>query len=342
MRRKKLTIDLRTTTLLGPSCKFFESLPYFIESGFDIKLKAKNWQYESQNSDTLLWDPNKHPEDLYKNLILSTFPTIEYIPPEEYSLIDKLSIFIPPFFNKKRIVHYDFSIYHMNKEELERYKSQQKNHFLSLKSIVGIVSYILFFIYIHFFFPFKKKPVSKGFRYKLPRDRDTNKIESFISKNRSLGVKHILISVLWDEKMKFEVLDDRLKGGPNFKEGHNEEFEDLKRYVKELDEYALETGKIKFILASKKAVDWENFLKSDFLDLRNFEELGFSMADSIYIAQELSDATINWPSTYSIWITNCSDIQHLTWLDNKDTAKWARNNIHKKPVKHLLQLLKIL
>ena len=48
----------------------------------------------------------------------------------------------------------------------------------------------------------------------------------------------------------------------------------------------------------------------------------------IYICQELSCASINWPSTFAIWITQCKDIIHLTWNDNKDTSKWARNNMH--------------
>ena len=77
--------------------------------------------------------------------------------------------------------------------------------------------------------------------------------------------------------------------------------------------YAIETKKIKkFVLASKKAVDWEVFLKSKFVDLRNFEELGFSLSQSIYIAQEICDVSINWPSTYTIWISNCENMLHLT------------------------------
>jgi len=339
--RSKKTIDLRTTTLLGPSCKFFESLPGLLDKNTDIAIKAKNWKYENKDGANLLWDPNKHPEDLYKNLILSTFPSIEYLPPTEYTLKDKISLLIPPFFNSNKIVHYDFSAYHMESEELERYKKQQKDHFLSQKTISSFVMYFFFYIYMNFFFLTKEKPVSKGFRYKLPEDKNTENLKSFISENKQAGVKYILISVLWDEGMQFEVNSDRLKGGPKYKEGHEIEFENLKKYVKDLDNYALKTGKIKFILASKKAVDWENFLETDYIDLRNFEELGFSMSQSIYIAQELSDISINWPSTYGIWITNCSDIIHLTWQDNKDTAKWARNTLHKKPIERVLELINI-
>tara|TARA_Y200000002_G_scaffold379484_1_gene388834 strand:+ start:604 stop:1635 length:1032 start_codon:yes stop_codon:yes gene_type:complete len=341
MKNQTKIIDLTTTTLLGPSCKFFELLQDFQDNNHNVILKAKNWQYEAKGSNNLLWDPNKHPEDLYKNLILSTFPKIQYIEPFKYSFLDKLKVIFPPFFNKNRIVHYDFTCFNMELEELERYKKQQKNHFLSQRNFIGFVMYSLFVIYINFFFPKKIKPISKGFNYKLSNEKNTKNVHDFIKSNREDGVKNILISVLWDESMKFEVNDDRLKGGPVFKGSHEKDFDDLKAYVRELDDYAKKTGKIKFILASKKAVDWENFLDTEFIDLRNFEDLGFNMSQSIYIAQELSDVTINWPSTYSIWITNCLNKIHLTWHDNKDTAQWTRNNLNKMPIENLLGKLNI-
>jgi hypothetical protein len=341
MKNQTKIIDLTTTTLLGPSCKFFELLKDYDDNSYQVILKAKNWQYEAKDINNLLWDPNKHPEDLYKNLILSTFPKIRYIELFKYSLLDKLKVIFPPFFNKNRIVHYDFGCFNMDHEELERYKKQQKSHFLSQRNFIGFVMYSLFVIYINFFFPKKIKPISKGFNYKLSNEKNTKDVHDFIKSNREDGVKNILISVLWDENMKFEINDDRLKGGPVFKDSHEKDFANLKDYVKKLDDYAKKTGKIKFILASKKAVDWESFLETEFIDLRNFEDLGFSMSQSIYIAQELSDVTINWPSTYSIWITNCLHKIHLTWHDNKDSAKWARNDLHHKPISYLLNILKL-
>ena len=89
-------------------------------------------------------------------------------------------------------------------------------------------------------------------------------------------------------------------------------------------------------------MDGGAYLNSEFLDLRNFEELGFCLSQSIYIAQELASATINWPSTYTIWISNCAGIEHLTWMDNRDTAPWARNNLHKQPVEELLKRIGVL
>ena len=64
--------------------------------------------------------------------------------------------------------------------------------------------------------------------------------------------------------------------------------EKLLSFVRKLDNYAIETKKIKFVLASKKAVDWEVFLKSKFVDLRNFEELGFLIiAINLYCSRNM-------------------------------------------------------
>ncbi len=73
--------------------------------------------------------------------------------------------------------------------------------------------------------------------------------------------------------------------------------------------------------------------------MHKFEKYGFSLSQMIYICQELSVATINWPSTFSIWIKPCRDIIHLTWNDNKDTARWTRNTLHLQSPQTLIDLL---
>ena len=177
---------------------------------------------------------------------------------------------------------------------------------------------------------------STGFRYELS-EQSKRKLLLISSKPIGKMVKRIYwISVLWDEGMVFEKQEDRLRGGPA---GDDNRFAHLVSYVKSLDDYAVKHGNIQFVLTSKKAVDWSKLLKSDYIDIRNFETLGFSMAQSIYIAQELSDITINWPSTYSIWITNCSDILHLNWHSRRDVAAWARNDIVSKGAAGLIEII---
>jgi len=43
-------------------------------------------------------------------------------------------------------------------------------------------------------------------------------------------------------------------------------------------------------------------MKKITVDLRNFEEKGLTFSQSLYIIQEITELTINWPSTFSIWI----------------------------------------
>ena len=61
-------------------------------------------------------------------------------------------------------------------------------------------------------------------------------VKNFINKNKNINIKYILLSVTWDEQMKFEVQKDRLRGGPTI---DNTEFNHLKDYVKQLDNFAL-------------------------------------------------------------------------------------------------------
>ena len=340
--KKTLVFDQRTTTLLGPSSKIFESLKDIQDRGYKVDLILKDWSLEikTKSQKPLLWDPNLHPKDIISNLIKPTFNNIRFVE-KENSYKEKLRILIPPFFNRHRFVHYDFVSQFLDRTSIKNLKKDEIHKFLSNPRFITFIRFLFFFFYINFFRNFKPKFESKGFRYVLSNNLSTKKVDEFIESNRDPKVKNILISVLWDESMRFENQEDRLKGGPKYQKNHDEEFENLKSYIKELDNFAIETGKIRFVLASKKAVDWENFIQSDFVDLRNFEDLGFTMSQSIFIAQEISDVTINWPSTYSIWITNCLDILHLTWLDNKDTSKWARNSFHKKSPNFLLEKLNL-
>jgi len=352
---KTITIDLRTSGFFGPTCKFVELLTDYKKKGYKINLIAKDWSVFGQKGLTfdkekkqfvkgdfkLMWDPGTHPKDYFENLILPTFRKVNYI--KEYS-DNRLRNFVNTYFNPFYINYYIYLCMHMEKIELNRYHRQQidesllKGRFkLLLKNISQYISFIIQFKIIRHL---KVNSKSKGFRYKINDSLNNEDLRHFINNAKKDSCKYILLSVLWDEGKKFEKQDDRLKGGPTiFPDIHDKNFDELKEYVKELDKYALKTGKIKFLLASKKAVDWISILQSDYLDLRNFEEYGFTLSQSLYAAQEIASATINWPSTYSIWITNCADITHLTWYNNKDTAAWARNDLHLKPPSELIKIL---
>jgi len=352
---KTITIDLRTSGFFGPACKFVELLTDYQNKGYKINLIAKDWSVFGQKGLTfdkdkkqfekgdfkLMWDPVTHPKDYFENLILPTFEKINYI--EGYN-DNSLKRFINTYFNPYYINYYVYLCMHMEKIELKRYNKQQIDELLSKRSykllLKRIINYFGIIMQIKLIRHLKVHSKSKGIRYKIDESLNNQDLRNFIESAKRNSCKYILISVLWDEGKKFENQDDRLKGGPIINSDiHEKTFNELKDYVRELDKYALKTGKIRFLLASKKAVDWNSFLKSECLDLRNFEEYGFTLSQSLYAAQEIASATINWPSTYSIWITNCADITHLTWYDNKDTAAWVRNDLHLKPSTELIKML---
>jgi len=353
---KTITIDLRTSGFFGPACKFVELLSNYQLKGYKINLIAKDWTVFKEKGLTfdkdkekflvgdfkLMWDPGTHPKDYFENLIIPTFENINYI--KKYST-SRFRQFVNTYFNPYYINYHIYACMHMEKIELNRYHKQQIDELLLKKGgyrllLKRILQYISFIAQFKITRHLKVNSKSKGFRYKIDDNLNNDDLRKFINNAKKDSCKYILLSILWDEGKRFEKQDDRLKGGPVFlPEIHDKNFNELKKYVKELDNYALKTGKIRFLLASKKAVDWDRFLKSDYLDLRNFEKYGFTLSQSIYAAQEIASATINWPSTYSIWITNCSKITHLTWYDNKDTALWARNDLHQKSPIELIEIL---
>lgn len=342
---KRVTIDLRTAALLGPSCKFFEMLAGYQEQGYIITLIDKSWGEDTKlgsgtkfdertksfdrGDSKYLWDPNLHPRDIIDNLIVPTFPCITVVRgKKDNSLLSKIKRHLNYMFNPFFLTYHDFGTRFLGKSDFKDFISLRKQEIWRLGGARSWLLMTYFLGQMYVFRHFKVYAKSKGFRYKLSKEKYTKSVRDFIAEARQDARKNILISVLWDDKMVFEKQTDRLRGGPN---ANLATFDNLLKYVKQLDTAPKLRGAIKFVLASKKAVDWSSFLETEFVDLRNFEELGFSMSQSIYITQEISDLSINWPSTYSIWITNCSDILHLNWHSDRDIAAWARNQMHELP-----------
>lgn len=349
---KRITIDLRTSANFGASCKLLEMLEDFRVRGYRVDIIAKDWSDgvkpnsgvifdsntgEYQKSESInLYDPSVHPEDFYQNLVLPTFDNVKYIRPKvkfgKYQRIVSMlkSLFFPTYFS-----HIDYVSMYMEPLERKRYHQQHVDHlFNSNFSLKSLMFYIYFFIQFNLSLKLKVCPDSVGFVYKLKADLVDDNVTKIIQEAADIQVPHVLISTNWDDNKKFEMLDDRLRGILD----SPVEFNSLLEYVKELDRYAL-MGKVRIVLASKKAVDWGSFIESDFLDLRNFEEIGLTLSQAVYVTQKISNMTINWPSSYTIWMTQSKSALHLTWRDNKDTAKWTRNTLHQKPVTEALRNL---
>jgi hypothetical protein len=332
----KIILDLSTSSIFANASKFVEIMNSYYEDNFEINIIDKNWndikfkgvvfdkkKGEFSKSDgNYIWDPSVHPSDFFNNLVFSSFENLNFL--KEISFFKKIL-----YIFKKNYISYN-SCLALISDKNEKL-SIEKYYLDFLKKNFSFKNFINYFLKIIEFklTPFIKiKPSKfKPIKYRLKNIENKDKVNKFINKYKNDKIK-ILITVLWDENKKFEVLNDRLKGGPKFKENHEEDFEQLKRFIQKLDNQILSGKNYQFILASKKAVDWENFLKSEYIDLRNFEELGFNLSEMIYICQELSNYTINWPSTFSIWITNCKNIKHITYHDFKDTAVWCKDNLN--------------
>ncbi len=350
---KQITVDLRTASLFGPSCKCLELFEDFRYRGYQIDLIAKDWIGDCKESGVVfddktgkfergesqyLWDPKLHPIDFYENLVVPTFENINYksIPPNKSTLSKigkRLKALLSPFY----FTYPDCAMMYMEPIELRRYHQQQVDKLFTRLTFYDFLNYLQFYLQYKIFRHFKPYADSRGFRYKLKPELIDDNVKTIIADAKKCGVPYVLISANWDDDKKFEKQDDRTRGI-----FYNEtEFQSMVSYVKDLDKYA-QQGKIRFVLASKKAVDWDKMIQSDFLDLRNFEEKGLTLSQSLYIIQEITKLTINWPSTFSIWITHCADMLHLTWNDNKDTAKWARNTLNRHSVEQALRLVGVI
>lgn len=343
----KIIIDLAGAPLLGTAAKSAWLIRDYLDQGYSVTIVNKDWSEDlpvsgvtydavddkyNMPSWTQLWDPNTHPNDFFENLIFPSFEGITFLQPEKKSFFGKIGRVIRTLTDPEYITNHDFVTMHMSSRERKEYRKQKLGDIWANKSVWTVPAMLYFCLQSYITSRFKKKAHASPFRYKLSPDLYTSKVKEFIKNAKNENERYILVSVTWDENGKFERREFK-RGGPRY---DSEIFQSLLDYVSQLDSEAIAGGKFRFLLASKKAVEWETFLKSDFLDLRNFEALGFCLSQSLFIAQELAVATINWPSTYTIWITNCGDTEHLTWMNDIDTSPWARNSIHHRPVSVLL------
>ena len=348
-KSKKITIDLRESIGLGVAAKCVELLDDLEYRNFQVKLIGKYWgesamkdglTYDNElkrfnkGSSIYLWDAAVHPKDYFENFIIPSFDNIHYIPSKRpMNLLDRSLILIKSF-SPTYITNIDYVSMHLDSLERKRYMQQKLDGLLESFDTKTIASYLIFAFRFLILSRLKIFIDSKGHRFKLSPSMNHSAVDAYIEKAKSVDTVYVVLSASYDTLGKFECQEDRRKG--ILYEKYT--FESLVNYVKELDKYALQ-GKIKFILASKKAVDWENIIQSEFLDLRNFEQEGFTLSETLYIIQELASMSLNWPNTFCTWITSMSNILHLTWCSDKDAAKWARNNLHHQPVKNALKLI---
>ena len=306
---KKIIIDLRQSKLFSVSCKCLEMLENLRYRGYKVNLIGKNWddgraksgvtfdpkkKKFNKGESEFLWDPSIHPKDFYENLVVPTFNNVNYLlKTRKQTKLNKLLTLFRNLFDPYYFSELNFVPFHAEDIEKERYFQQHVDCFSRKPNLYNLAVFFVSFLNLKFFNKWKLYSDSRGFRYKLNPILLDNNVQSFIAEAKKKCKKYVLISANWDDNKIYEKQEDRLRGIFS----NDMEFKSMVEYIKDLDKYAKD-GKIRFVLASKKAVDWPNIIESDFLDLREFERHGFSLSQTIYIIQEITSMTLNWPNTF--------------------------------------------
>lgn len=157
-------------------------------------------------------------------------------------------------------------------------------------------------------------------RFSLASYQEKDFYMQLLSRKRDRGRKlYCLISATYDAKLVMEA-NDRQYGVPQFYLARHdmlEEFCQMKRFVLSLDRIAAQTDSVKLILFSKKAISWSDVLQSDFVDLRNFEQHGLSLAEAIWICAAVSDLHVAFHSSARIFFSGFP----ITTLNFGDNSK---------------------
>jgi len=171
---KKITIDLRTACLFGPSCKCLEMLEDFRYRGYQVGLIAKDWagdfrqsgvvfdkktgSYDHGNSQ-YLWDPKLHPVDFYENLVVPTFENVTYQHiPSSKNIVAKIGRRYRDLLFPRYFTYPDCAMMYMEPLELKRYHQQKVDHLYSNFTLKGFLNYLQFFLHYKFFRHFKPYP----------------------------------------------------------------------------------------------------------------------------------------------------------------------------------------
>lgn len=151
------------------------------------------------------------------------------------------------------------------------------------------------------------------FTYKI---RESLIDENFIKVDEELKkTKNIIVFATWDDNMKYEHTrhsDQRLRGLCF----SNSKFEEMRKFIKEVDEFCVDNPNYRIILLSKKAQGWSQELKSNFFDLREFEQLGLNFSQALFLSIKNSIADIGQWCSMQTFLSFDENLKHLVYKDN--------------------------
>ena len=311
---KRITIDTRFTRLLGPQCKSAELIAGMVKSGYFVTLIISDQDGYAPTSGGKIFTWNKsHPYSYFFDLIQPTFQhSLRIVQKRKLNYFSKFLLLLSACFRKRYIVHYDYAWGGLSPLVFEDFVTRWRSESYYGKRLSERVGSFLALRYIEMKPWLAKELRFSPFNYSSSgNDFLKNDISQFKNKFEMV----VLLSPTWDDDGLFEPMIERRRGV----DYNLNEFEKMISFVRDLLEYYGES--IGFILASKKAVDWEKILPSEqTFDLRYFEKLNITIGEAIYFSTHFSDITINWPSTYCIWATSQDNKVHCVFGGLRDVA----------------------
>ena len=325
---KKIIIDTRFSQMFGAICKSADLIAGLAEKDYEIELwiaKPEGMTSTSAHKQ-FTWDPNLHPTSYFNDLIGYTFRknlTIRFM--DGLKPHQKFINLLFSLIATRYLAHYDYAY---GAATPEVYKDFKRRLLLELPKLIrtnfqDFLGNLAVYFYLSLK-PWKRKPIHTApFIYALEKETKLPNFSKSIKNFKQRFPIRILISVTWDDDGLFEPMIMRRRGVDYVER----EFQSMIDAVKGIhEEFGEEVG---FILASKKAVDWQKILPlRQTLDCRHFEDLGMSLSECIFTATSLANFSINWPSSFCVWTTSQKDMQHFVWGGSRDCCAGNMERCH--------------
>ena len=150
----------------------------------------------------------------------------------------------------------------------------------------------------------------RQFDYRIRQELET---DSYLQVQAELRkTRNVILYATWDESRRFEWLADRVTGYRIPKP----RFEMLVEMVRRIDAFCLRHPEYRIVLFSKKAVDWERHLKSDYFDFRAFETFGLCFSQAFHLCARNAVATIGQCSSMQLWFNYQKDVKSIIYTDD--------------------------
>lgn len=132
--------------------------------------------------------------------------------------------------------------------------------------------------------------------------------------------KNIILCSVWDEKNTYELWANRKKGLFINSEGYDNVtyktegmWEDIINVTKKIDKFCVENNDCRIVLFSKKAQNWPDILKSNYLDLRNFEDYNLSLAQVLHLLTNNATGMLSYSTSPQTWFALEERIKSIVW-----------------------------